>query len=210
MRKGTVLSLNKFGIFNSVRKSKTIIFLTVIFIIGIILGIILISKSNTTAMLSKFLFERYLYFHIDKSFLHIFLNSLFLFTGVIFIVFVCGTSFIGIILTPAYTLLLGYLYGGFLGYIYSEYILKGIAFNSVIIVPVAIFLLLSVIFSSKISFNFSFELLKLTFNEQYPSVQIYNFFKSSCNKYLIYLILVLIASLLDALLSIFLLHFFKF
>lgn len=210
MRKGTVLNLNRLTFLNSARKNKSLIFLSFIFLLGIILGIIFLSKSDTTLMFSKFTFENFLFVRLDKPFWKILLKSLFYSLVHIFLMFVCGTSFVGIVLTPVLTLIKGYLYGGFLAYIYVTYLLKGIAFNAVIFLPSAIIFTITFLFCAKLSLGFSYELLGLTFKENYNSPKIYTLFKNYCSKYLLNLIFVLISSLIDSLFSIVFLHYFDF
>ncbi len=210
MRKGTVLNLNKLTFLNSARKNKSLIFLSSVFLLGITLGVIFLSKSDTTLMFSKFTFENFLSVRLDKPFWQILLKSLFYSLVYVFLMFVCGTSFVGIVLTPVLTLIKGYLYGGFLAYIYATYLLKGIAFNAVIFLPSALIFTIAFLFCAKLSLNFSYELLGLTFRENYNSPKIYTLFKNYCSKYLLNLIFVLISALVDALSSIVFFKFFDF
>lgn len=210
MQKGKVLTLNKSGFFNYIYKNKALLLLSVFYVLGLLLGVFLISKNNTTYQLAEILFNQYITKRIDTTFSTVFLSSLFTMFVFVFIVFVSGTSFVGIVLSPLSISLIGYINGAFLSYIYIENSIKGIAFNAVIILPTVILFLIGIILSAKQSLSFSCELVKLTFYKGYSSVNIFELFKSYCAKYALLLLLPIIASLVDGIFSIAFIKYFDF
>ena len=210
MKRSRVLCLNKSGFTNYLYKNRVILLLALFFILGIIFGVISLRKSETTYNLSKILFERYLSCRESPSFINVFIKYLLSAIVVLFIIYISGTSFIGIILSPFIMLCIGYTFGAFLGYIYQLYSIKGIAFNAIMIIPASIFLLIAFLLTAKDALNFSYELLKLTFNSGYSASNIFECFKSYCKKYLLFLILPIISAVIDALFSITVLKFFDF
>lgn len=210
MRKGRVLSLNKSQFTNYLYKNRIILLLALFFIFGIFLGVALLEKSNVTYSVSELFFEKYLINHFGASFIKIFFNYFLSAVVLIFVIFISGTSFIGVVLSPFIMLLIGYFFGGFLGFVYHLHSIKGIAFNAVMIIPPAIFLIIGFLLSAKQSLNFSNELLKLTFRSSYSSGSVFELFKDYCIKYLLFLIFPIVSAVVDGLFSRTVLKFFDF
>lgn len=210
MRRSTVLSLKKFNILSYLAKNRSLLVLTLFFIIGIIIGVVFLEKSDNTYNISHLLFNSYISSRLKNTFIYVFLKSFLSFLIACFIIFLTGTSFIGVVLSPAVVFVYGYLSGAFLGYIYLEYSIKGIAFNAVVIIPTVILFLIGFILSARESLNFSCELVKLTFNKSYATGNIFDYFKSYCGRYLFLLLLPLISAIVDGVFSVSVLKFFDF
>lgn len=210
MQKGKVLMLNKSGFFNYIYKNKALLLLSIFYILGLLFGVFLITKNNTTYELAKILFNQYISTRTNSTFTTIFLSSISSMFIFVFIVFVSGTSFVGIVLSPLSISLLGYINGAFLSYIYIQNSIKGIAFNAVIILPTVILFLIGIILSAKESLTFSCELVKLTFYKGYSSVNIFEIFKNHCAKFALLLLLPIFASVIDGIFSIAFIKYFDF
>lgn len=210
MKRGKVLALNKSGFFNYLYKNKILFLLVLFYAVGLILGVFLISKNNITYSLSEILFNQYIQRRTDTTFGSVFINSFLSMLISVFVLFLSGTSFVGIILSPVCISLIGYINGAFLSYIYTQNSIKGIAFNAVIILPTAILFLLAIILSAKQSLSFSLELVKLTFYKEYSSANIFELFKGYCVKYFLLLILPLLSSVVDGVFSVSFIKFFDF
>ncbi|MBE6732603.1 MAG: hypothetical protein E7561_01230 [Ruminococcaceae bacterium] len=210
MKRSRVLSLNKSGFTNYLYKNRILLLLALFFALGIIFGVTLLQKSDVTSSISKVLFERYLSNRANPLFIHIFFKYLLSSVVLLFLIYISGTSFIGVVLSPFMMLGIGYFLGGFLGYVYHLHSIKGIAFNAIMIIPASIFLIIAFLLSAKDALNFSYELLKLTFNSGYCSGNIFELFKGYCRRYLLFLILPIVSAIIDALFSITVLKFFDF
>lgn len=210
MQRGKVLTLNKSGFFNFIYQNKSLLLLSLFYLIGLILGVFLITKNDTTYEISEMLFNKYILARTDTTFGTVFLNSFLSVLIFVFVVFLSGTSFVGIVLSPLSISLIGYINGAFLSYIYIQNSIKGIAFNAVIILPSAILFLIGIILSAKQSLIFSCELVKLTFYKGYSSVNIFELFKSYCVKYALLLFLPIFSSIIDGIFSILFIKYFDF
>jgi len=210
MKRSTILVLNRFSFINYLRKNRIILILSTFFLLGILLGVLLFNKSEISQELSKSFYDEFLTLRINKKFFYILFNSFLSSFLLIFSLFIIGTSMVGLVLSPFFVCVSGYLYGAFLSFLYSTHSLKGIAFNAIIIIPSAIFILLCLLLSARESLNFSCELIKLTFKRNYASGNIFDFFKNYCGRYIVLLVLLLISSVIDAAFSVLFLDYFKF
>lgn len=210
MKRSKIIVLNKAGFINFFKRNQILILILSIFIIGLILGVILIDKSKTTLSLSEYLFSNYIKTHCNQKFILIFLKSFISFFSYIFLIYLSGTSLIGVIISPFLVGACGYLSGAFISNLYNNYSLKGIAFNATNIIPSLVFFLLALILCARESLNFSYELSKLTLTRKYAYANIFDYFKNYCGRYLVLSLLLILSSLIDATLSKVFLHYFNF
>ena len=183
MNRGKVLALNKSGFLSYFYKNKALFLISVFYVVGLVLGVLLIHKNNVTYNFSQFLFKEYILNRTNTKFLSVFFSSFFTMFLFVFIVFLSGTSFVGVVLSPIVIIAFGYLNGAFLSYIYIQNSIKGIAFNAVIVIPTAILFIIGLLLSARESLGFSSELIKLTFYKGYASSKIFELFKNYCIKY---------------------------
>lgn len=199
MRRSKVLNFKKInGVLNFVSKNRIIIFLCAVFVLGFVFGIL--SKQKSLQNYFKLYIQEFVTIRCSASFVKVALNSFFESLTFVFILYALGTSVFGMITSPIMIFLKGYFFGGLLSLLYSQFSLRGIAFNAVIILPSAIFLVLAILLSGENSIRFSCLLARLTIREnesQYVSAT----FKQYSLKYLYYLGFILVSALLDALIS---------
>ncbi len=209
VQKGRVVNLSHLNkVFTFFRLNSYIIALSMFCISGITFGIF------GTKFNEKFLviFEKYtksfLDLRSDNGFLHIFADSLLLNLCFLVLIFVLGTSVTGITLAPILVFLRSLLFGAVSGIIYSQYSLKGIALNALIIIPPTLVAVIFLILSAKEAMKFSLILIKQTLPETKPQNLSYNFSRY-CIKNLLLLIPIILSSVLDSWLSIKLISFFE-
>ncbi len=199
MRRSKVLNLKKFNHFLSfISKNRVIIFLCVVFVLGLVFGVF--SSNKTLQNYFKLYIDDFITFRSTSSFIKVAVNSFLESLTFIFILYALGTSVFGMITSPIMVFLKGYFFGGLLSLLYSQFSLKGIAFNAVIILPSAIFLVLAILLSSENSIRFSCLLARLTITDNEPQY-VSATFKQYSIKYLYYLGFVLASAVFDALIS---------
>lgn len=210
MNRGKVLTLSKSGFINYIYKNKGLFLLSLFYLLGLIFGVLLIRKNNITYNFSELIFKEYILNRTNTTFISVFLSSFFTMFVFVFFVFLSGTSFVGVVLSPILILAFGYLNGAFLSYVYIQNSIKGIAFNAVIIIPTAILFIIGLLLSAKESLGFSTELIKLTFYKGYASSKIFELFKNYCVKYALLLFLSIAAALFDGIFSVSFIKYFNF
>ena len=209
MKKSRVVSLKNVGIVDFFNRNIIIVVLCLLFVAGVIISTVCYIKSPAANSLAKEWFVDYISFRASGSFLSIFLNSLLFFLIVSLCVFGCGTSMVGVVLVPMISGYLGFRYGSIASYIYSIYELKGIAFNSVILIPPTAIFLVGLFYASRCSVEFSLIISRLTV----PKTVARNLsvdFKNYCSKYMVLLVIIVFVALIDALFCRWFIGFFEF
>ncbi len=164
-----------------------------LFFAGLVIGSVSIKSDNEIISL---LTERYVYFlkHKDDfSLTAIFLYSLLVLNLPVFFSFFIGVSAVGIPFSAVIPFIAGFLSGIFVGYTYETYLLKGLGFCAINIFPAAVITVSALIFATEDSINMSRSVLLLC-----TESRIKNDFniKKYCLKFLIYVFICAIASLI--------------
>jgi len=208
MKRSTVLNLRNIKLFDFLRNNKILTLLCLCFSFGVIIGTISFSSSKTVFEFAKQWLERFYYSRNDATVGSIILSSAS--TSMLFLiaVFISGTSALGIMLVPLTVFLDGFIDGSFSALLYSEYQLKGIAFNAILVIPPLIIFLIGFIYASQESLNFSWAVARLTLPRSSPSV-LFPYFKNYCTRYALILLVVLFSAICDAFVSKFFLPFFQ-
>ncbi|MBQ8203139.1 MAG: hypothetical protein IJZ75_02530 [Clostridia bacterium] len=209
MNKSAILNFNKNNILGFLRDNKTTIMLTAAFIIGIIVGCVSYKNSTVAVKVAEWLFDYFLAARQGRGFIKIFAYSFEMRFLVLLLFFLCGASLMGIVIVPLLKMASGFFYGILCAHICSTYLLKGIAFNALIVIPVAAVFVIALVIAAGKSIRFSFEFAKLTFPNSRPA-NLFLIFKDYCGYYLIYLSAIIGASIVDALLSKALISYFEF
>ena len=127
----------------------------------------------------------------------------------LFLAFLLGASVFGVITVPCFVLIKGFIYGGITAYLYSEFALKGIAFNAVVFIPSIIIFIIVWLVASREAIRFSLKLSSLTLNNTMP-FSLSDDFKDYGIKYLIFAAVVILSALADACISVSVLKYFSF
>ncbi len=200
MQKGRVLRLRGFGVLDFLKKNSFLITVTLIFTVGFFIGIFTLDNFIGLKRYSENYVSDYISFRINSGFWSVFLNSFLKYCAMLFILFLLGTSLFGIIIAPTAILVKGIINGGISSYLYSQYALKGIAFNAVIFIPPTITFLIVLLIGTRESVKFSLKLSSLTLSKTFP-FNLSEYFKNYTLKYLILMACALACALLDAIIS---------
>ena len=174
--------------------------LVVLIIAGVSVGIFTESRIQVLSNYSTTYVERFIALRSGESFLSVVLSSYMSSALVLLVLFAAGTSMLGVILVPFIAALIGLFYGGISALLYSEYSVKGIAFNAVLIVPSAFVFLIALLLAGRESMRFSLLMAKMTLPGS-PSVNLAFDFKNYCGRYLFIAFILLASALTDAVLS---------
>lgn len=201
MQKGRVLSLKNFRCVDFLQKNYILLIILFFLLLGIIFGIF---RFDNTEELKNYFNDYTLNFveiRSGTSFWRIlfvcFLRSL----AVLFLLFLLGASLFGVITLPAAIFIKGFLQGGVAAFLYSQYGLKGIAFNAVIFIPSTITFIIIMILASCESVKFSLRLSNLTLSQTLPQ-NLSVAFKNYSIKFSLLAVLTLVASLVEAIIAI--------
>lgn len=200
MRKGKVLSLKNFRFTEFVAKNNILAVLFVLITSGVAVGIFTESKLQVLSQYSASYVERFVALRSGESFFSVALSSFMSSALVLLVLFAAGTSMLGVILVPFLAALRGVFYGGVSALLYSEYSVKGIAFNAVLIVPSAFVFVVALLLAARESMRFSLIIAKMSLPGS-PSVNLSFDFKNYCGRYLFIVLIALASALTDAVLS---------
>lgn len=208
MRRSTVVNLNRVKFAQFLGKNHLIILLTLMFVFGVAGGSVTIAKSQNILKLSEYFLNIYLSQRTGVSFFSVLFGSFFTSLLTLLFVFVSGASMLGVITVPIWVALRGFLYGTVSSYLYSEYSVRGIAFNAVMVIPSAVVFVISFLLAAKESVKFSVIMAKLTLPRSKP-VNLYIDFRNYCARYTFFCVAILISALIDAVLSCSFIKFFQ-
>lgn len=209
MRKTTIVSLRGSKLRKTFSQNNLLIGLTISYLIGILLGVFFVGGNLSVEALAAENFSQFFALRKSSGFAKIFLSSAADSLPVILILFLSGTSFIGIALSPMAVCYQGFKYGILSGYLYLRMSLQGIAFNALILIPSSVISVFGVLLCGKAAFEFSVNLAKISMPKG-QSANLYNHFKEYCKRYIFLILIFIAAFLLDATLCVSFLKFFGF
>lgn len=209
MQKGKVLNLSKYRVLEFLKTNLYTIIGFAFLTVGVISGLALFDDFKIISQCLKGYFSSYIGYRNKSGFFAIvfksFLHSLYLFL----IIYVFGTTLFGVVTIPICVTVFGFFYGSAVAFLYSEYALKGVAFNAMVFLPSNLILLLFIIFASRYAMIFSLSIAKLTLPNGISSDLTLQF-KEYSLRILVLTLGGLLAALIDGLTSLGLLKFFEF
>ncbi len=209
MKRSTVLTLRKIGIIDFLKKNKIFILMCIMFTAGCVASSIIYPENKNLQKIISDCFDNFLLHREGKKFFAVFINSFAERILFLFFVFLGGSSIFGAVLIPFIILVKGMYCGGFSALLYSDFALKGVAFNALIYIPPMIIFVLCLFYAAKESMGFSITLARISL-PNCPPANISVEFKNYSGKFLLFLFVCLLSALVDASLSTSLLHFFNF
>ena len=209
MKKGIIVNLKRFGLLDYVTRNKFFIILCVLFITGITLGVTVLSENNWLSQNTKFYFTEFINVHTQKSFIQKLTYCFLHYIVVLILYFLSGASMLGVAITPFITVWQGIFIGNAISHIYATYGLNGIAFNAIVFIPPISIFAVCCFFAAKYAINFSLSISKLILPKSRP-LNLYNGFKDYCSKYIIFVGITLICSIIEIILNLLFLKFFNF
>ena len=209
MNRGRVLNLSGVRVLEIVKTNAHSLICFLVLIIGVIFGLFMFDDFEAVTIFLEGFFNDFLKSRDGKSFIRIVLSSYLNDLLLLLIIFISGTTLFGVVTVPLSLSFCGFFYGSAVGYLYSSFALKGVAFNSVIFLPAVIVLLLFLIFAAKHSLIFSLQIARLTLPDS-PQENLYIKFKDYALHFLILTIGAISSALIDGLTSVTMLRFFEF
>ena len=200
MQRGKVLNLSRLRFTEVLFKNKLLIISIAVFLAGIIFGIISVGKYKNLTDFSAGFITDFMDLRNTEKFSKILLSSFFRSIAVLIVFAVFGTSMFGVVTVPFLLSVIGVIFGNITAYLYSEFALKGIAFNAVIFLPSVIVFLIVLLLASKEAVNFSLKISSLTFSKS----GLYNLtleFKKFLISFLLFISAALVSSFIDAVIS---------
>lgn len=182
---------------NYLKENSAYILLLVFVVASIFLGVIVCSNNSYLMNYSKELFLNYLKNRVDLSYFRIFLNSFISTIKISIIIFLCGTSVLGTVISPILLSLSAFTYGGLAAYLYNTYGLTGILYNLFVFVPPSILFIFALLLSVRECVIFSKLITGVCIRNSKPR-NLFNDFRSFCLKHIIVLIILILSSLIDA------------
>lgn len=175
--------------------------LTFVFLSGFAAGVFLTDKNAKICQFAKEYTDGFLQLRVQGSLFAVFSSTLFIFFVFLLLIFIFGTSVAGPALIPTFVALRGILVGSLVSVIYSQYSLKGIVFNTLVMIPPTVISVIVLILAAGKAMQMSLQIAKITLPETAPK----NFsiaFKKYCIDFIVYSIPTALAALLDAWLSV--------
>lgn len=200
MQKGKVLSLKNLKFKQFLFKNNLLAVLVILITAGIAVGIFCEAKLQVLSDYSVGYVERFVALRSGESFIAVALSSFMTSAFVLLVFFAAGTSMLGVVIVPFLAVLRGVFYGGVSALLYSEYAVKGIAFNAVLIIPSAFIFVIALLLASRESMRFSLLIAKMSLPGS-ASVNLAFDFKNYCGRYLFIMLIALASALTDAVLS---------
>ena len=209
MKRSGIVNLSHSKFVDTILKNNVVIVLAVFFIVGVVIGVMSLGNNDTLFSITKNDFVNFLNQRRNTSFGNVFISSFLNILPYVFLIFICGTSIVGIALTPLSIMYRGFCYGMTAAYLYNTMSLQGIAFNSLILIPTTLVAVFGYLTCGREAFNFSINLAKISMpNGQ--AVNIYNDFRLYCKRSLIYFMFYIASALLDAIMCVSFIKFFNF
>ena len=200
MQKGKVLSLKNFKFMDFAARNNILTVLVVLIAGGVSIGIFTQSKIQLLSEYSADYLERFIALRSGESFVSVAFSSFMGSALVLILLFAAGTSMLGVVLVPLLAALRGVFFGGVSALLYSQYSVKGIAFNAVLIIPSAFVFVIALLLAARESMRFSVLIAKISLPGS-PSVNLAFDFKNYCGRYLFIALIALASALTDAVLS---------
>ncbi len=200
MQRGKVFSINKLKITAFFAENKLLIIALFVFLVGIILGVFVFDSDSNVSRLTENFIKDYINLRLNNGYFKIFLNSLFTYLLILMIFLIFGTSMLGVVVVPFVMCLCGIFFGNTTAYLYSEFALKGIAFNAVIFIPSTIVFAVCLLFACAQAMGFSLKISSLTVTNS-VSYNLTNRFKHFLIMFLIFAGACVFSAVCDAAIS---------
>lgn len=209
MQKGKVLNLSRLKITDFLIKNKVLLISLILFLLGIIFGIFSFGKYQSLNEFSKDFISEFIALRVSEKFSKILITTFFRYLLILVIFSVFGTSMFGVVTVPLLLCFAGVIYGDVTAYLYSEFALKGIAFNAVVFIPSVMIFLIVLVLACKESVNFSIKISSLTFSKSL-SFNLSIEFKKFIIMFIIFIAAVFFCAILDAIISCSFIKYFQF
>ncbi len=205
MQRKSIISLN----LKTIKPQVHFAIFSAIFLLGVLLGSVFVCNSASLSEYAKQAVNDLIDIRKYGQFWPMLQNAVLLSLPLYFVAFLCGTSFIGCVISPFVLAFYGFRYGCMAGFLYVSYKLDGIMFNALLLIPAVLVGAFGLIYITKESFNFSLVLSRICVKNS-GAANIYSEFKSYCIKCAFLLIFVAISTVIDLAASAMFMRFFNF
>lgn len=209
MTKSRVFKVQRFRFIDFLGRNNVMLFLTGIMIIGMLSGCLIFGGGDSISDFASDWFFTFLNIRRKTGFFNVLISVLWSYLPFQLACYFCGTSVVGSVITPFVVALKGFFLGLLTSFVFSEYGLLGIAFNGLIVIPASIVCAVAMLLSAKEALAFSFALFKLSLPTG-ETHQFYNDFKKYSFRNLTYLLILFVASFIDAAISCAAIKLFEF
>ncbi|MBR5223760.1 MAG: hypothetical protein IKV81_06330 [Clostridia bacterium] len=209
MNRGTVVNLSGVRVLEILKNNAYTLISFLFLILGVVCGLVMFNDFKWLTNFCEKFFADFLNDRQNAGYIKIVIISYFQHLLLFLAVFIFGTTLFGVVLVPVTLSFCGFFYGAAVAYLYSNFALKGVAFNAVIFLPAVLLLLLFLIFASKQAMTFSLNIARLTLPDTLGE-NLFIRFKTYSINFLVLTLGAVSSSLVDALTSISLLKFFEF
>lgn len=209
MRKTRFINLNASKFVTKLKKNYLLIIFSVMYVVGVVLGSVWLLKNNKLSYIAAENFSSYIAFRTGAGFFKIFFRSFCDMLPVAVLIFLCGTSLFGMAVVPIAVCYKGFEYGIFVGYIYNSFLLKGIAFNALMLIPYTIVSTIGYIKCADCAFGFSCALVRASVPTG-GSVNLYTTFREYCKRFSLFILFFIFSAAIDSVLSVAFINFFSF
>ncbi len=201
MNRGTVVNLSQLKkVIDFLKANWCLLLITLLFLFGISFGVFYTNNNTSLASVLKAFSDSFINIHLNGSFRDVFLNSLFVNSVFYLLCFVFGTSVTGVTLVPIFVGVKGMLLGKLISDLYSEYSLKGIVFNALVIIPPSLISVVFLFASARLSVMFSMRVIGVFLSDTTQknlNLQFNNYWK----KQLLFFLPIIFSCILDAWIS---------
>lgn len=180
---------------NYLKENLSFIVLMIITTVSILVGVLTTNTKAVNPVVNE-IFTQYVSSRANATFLIAFSSSILSSFKILLFSFLCGTSVLGLIISPLILAISSFWYGAVAGYIYSVYGLSGIVFNLFVLILPTLILLFSLIVSVRECVGFSKLMACMCIKETRP-INLYINFKIFCLRHVVLLIPIVTSSLLD-------------
>lgn len=209
MQRTTILGLNRIRLFTYLKENIVLIAVVFLLILGILCGAVLYRNASATVNAFEGVFENYFSVRHSTAFFKVLFSSFITSVLIFGAIYISGTSIVGVVLAPSIVFIKGFEIGIFCSRLYTKYMLLGIAFNAIVYIPSSIVSLFCLILFTREATVFSYNLTRI-FTPKGTTLPIYVQFKKYCKNFLIYISFIIISSLIDATVSLWIIPFFEF
>lgn len=210
MNKTTVVKLNRIKKLNFDKYTVCLLTVFGISIISILFGSLFLKCSD--GRFSDFIsdyFVKYYNVRCQQSFWIKFIGCAKLWIFFFALMYLSGTSLIGIVAGPMILGTFCFLYGATAGFLYKTYSINGIVLCLLVIILPRAICIFALIICSRESINLSLALSSVTINQSHTG-NVYMQFRLYSIRYLLLLLVLIVASLLDCAFSSLFIRYFNF
>ena len=201
MQLGRVVNLRGYNkIFSFLKENNILLILVFFYLFGLGFGIFSLKSFEGYRTFSEEGLNSFITLRSCDEFFKIAVGSFLNSFSYIVLVFIFGSCIFGVVVLPFVVFSSGLNYGSMIALLYSQYALKGIAFNAVVVLPSAALFVAVLILAARQAVGFSLKVASLTFPRTSPA-NLSCDFKYYFLVFLKYSLAVLLSALLDAFIS---------